>query len=102
MVPKNFPASGDAQFAFVAITLPSPAGDWGYIVLRRAPGGSLCTRMSIPPLGVSGPHRIPGPKVSYLLLGSRRKSKAGKCIPKTPADSWWALGAGRETGKEGG
>lgn len=62
--------------------------------------------MSISLLRASRPHRVPGPKsaqsLSYLLLLSGRKSKAGKSIPKMPVDSWWALGAGRETGKEGG
>lgn len=56
--------------------------------------------MSISPLRASKPLRIPGSQsvqsLSYLLLLSGRKSKAGKSIPKAPADSWWALGEGRD------
>lgn len=62
--------------------------------------------MSISPLQASRPRCVPEPKsaqsLPYLLLISGRKNKAGKNIPKMPVDSWWALGAGQETGKEGG
>lgn len=108
MVPKNFPTSGDAQFAVVAITLPSPAGDWGDIVLRRAQGGSLCTRMSISPLGVSRPHRIPGPKAAQSLLpfaGLTKEKQSRQMYPKTAcgfmvgSGSWAGDGEGRGVGE---
>lgn len=52
----------------VAIIFPSPARDRGDVALRRAPGGSLCTGMSIPPLGASGPRCVPGPEAAQSLL----------------------------------
>lgn len=80
-------------FAAVAITLLGDAG------LRRALWGSLCAGMSIPPLGVSRPHHVPGPEAAQSLLPFAVLTKEKQSRQTYPKTSWgFMVGSGSGAG----